>query len=92
MKKFDNIGTDKNGEKYSQWIEVEDDKALSWNCTCKFSSFYGWSRKNQERKTICRHLLKMMAKHNLYLPEEYQTERNMNLIEKFINDKEVINK
>lgn len=89
MKKFDNIGTDKNGEKYSQWIEVEDDKAISFSCSCVFQSFYVWSQKNQRAKIICRHLLKMIVKNKLLLPEEYQTERNMNLIEKFINEQEV---
>jgi len=84
MKKFDNL------DGYDQWIEVDGDKAIDFSCTCKFSSFYGWSRKNQERKTICRHLLKMMVKHSLYLPKEYQTERNMNLIEKYSNGKEVL--
>lgn len=83
-KKFDNIGN------YEQWIEVEENKAIDFSCTCKFSSFYGWSRKNQERKTVCRHLLKMIVKHKLLLLEEYQTERNMNFIERFMNEKEVI--
>lgn len=32
------------------------------SCTCKWGSFYRWSKANKEKKWICRHLVKAYAK------------------------------
>jgi len=72
--------------KYPLWIESEGREVVDFNCTCKFSSFYCFSKKFQQRKTICRHILKVIAKLGLTLPKEFRTERNMGLIEKYINE------
>jgi len=59
-------------------------------CDCKYGSFYGWSKKNQNRKTLCRHILQALAKEGSLLPLEYQTTRNLKLMKHFekMNQKE----
>jgi len=76
------------GESYSVIIKLEGDEIIDMLCDCRFMSFDFWSQKNQERKTLCRHILKVLAKNNLELPIKYKTERNLKLMEKFKLNKE----
>jgi len=76
------------GESYSVIIKLEGDEIIDMLCSCKYMSFYGWSKKNQERKTLCRHILKVLSEKNLELPVKYRTERNLKLMEKFKLNKE----
>ncbi|MCK9370489.1 hypothetical protein M0R04_11315 [Candidatus Dojkabacteria bacterium] len=51
MKHFFAIGTDKEGQKYSQWIDLENNES---SCSCVHGSFFRFTKKNKGKE--CRHL------------------------------------
>ena len=74
MKIFDKV-ISKN-KTYSIWLEVNDGGIVQdCSCTCVYSSYYGWSKKNRKRKTLCKHILEVITKMNMALPENYLTEK-----------------
>jgi len=49
-------------------------------CDCLFMSWFVFGGKWKARKTLCRHILQVFAEEKLTLPLEYQTERNLRII------------
>lgn len=83
MKIFKEI-TNNKGEKYSIILEIDEDRnLLKFSCDCRYMSFDYWSKKNQARKTICRHILQSLKEEKIDLPERFKTNRNIKLMESF---------
>ena len=60
---FDTIKS-KKGDEIGVMLEFDEDGVLSpkSNCTCKWGSFHRWSKRNQKKRWICRHVLKTYKK------------------------------
>ena len=57
-------------KEYEQRIELSEKELIKWQCTCKFGSFYGHSKKNKNKK--CRHIkecIKLIQELNYYKEE-----------------------
>jgi len=50
-------------KEYSIQIKLipESKEISSFNCTCPYASFYGQSKKNEDGKKLCRHVVKAYA-------------------------------
>ena len=73
----------KLGETYSIRLTVEENILVDQSCTCRYMSFDFWSKKNQERGTLCRHIIEAVVDNGVELPEKYKTPRNLTLIQAF---------
>lgn len=86
--------TNKKGDVYNVKVVFDETRTmLDYNltydgqkssCCCRFMSFDFWSKRFQELGTICRHILQICAEEKIKLPEKYQTERNIRVMQTFI--------
>ena len=83
MKKIFKDIVNNKGEKYSVILILKNEQIIDMLCDCRYMSFDFWTKTNQIRKSVCRHILQAIAEEKLTLPVEYQTERNLKLIKKF---------
>ena len=61
MKKFyDIIGS--TGKVYGVWLEIENDKVVKYNCTCKWGSWFRWATANKGQ--ICIHIKQAIKRYN----------------------------
>lgn len=81
--------TNKKGKTYNVKLiyDEEDRELIDFSCYCRFMSFDFWSKKFQQLGTICRHILQACAEENITLPQKYQTDRNLKIIETFNNQR-----
>lgn len=84
MKKIFREVKNKKGEVYSVMLTLTDDGEVvleKSGCDCVFMSWFVFGGQWKNKKTLCRHMLQVLAEEELMLPKEYQTERNLKLIE-----------
>ena len=79
--------SENNGEIYHPTlIMTEENEVVDWSCDCRFMSFEYWTKNNLNKvKTICRHILKVLAEAEKLPPEKWQTGRNLKIMITFIN-------
>jgi len=89
MKKiFTKVKSSHGDEIYSVMLNIENGELIDQICTCRYMSFDFWSKVNQERATLCKHILKICVEENIKLPKKFQTERNLKVIQDIKNGKE----
>ena len=87
MKKIFRTVTNNKGKEYSVMLTLTDDGEVvleKSSCDCIFMSWFVFGASWKNKKTLCRHMLEVFATEGLTLPEEYRTERNLDLVKKFI--------
>ena len=51
--------TNNKGKEYSIKLRINKEVLLIFSCTCKYGSFYRFTKKNiKEKKELCRHIVK----------------------------------
>jgi len=89
MKIFKTIKNAKRKE-YSVMLTLTNDDEVNIEksgCDCLFMSWFVFGGKWKAKKTLCRHMLQVFAEEGLTLPLEYQTERNLRILETFKKNK-----
>ena len=88
------------GKVYSTGIEINDKgEVINYTCSCYHGSVGFWTKKNVAiYKTICKHILSLIAKTSIVLnkkldlPDHFKTEENIKKIERFIKSDELVSK
>ena len=63
MKIFDQTWSETDNDWNSTWIEVSGKEILAWSCTCKWGSFYCWSKQNGSGTRKCDHANRLVEKY-----------------------------
>lgn len=84
MKIFDQSWSETDNDWNSTWIEVSGEEILSHGCTCKWGSFYCWSKKNGRGEKPCCHVERLRHKYLKSIREgkDGKIERQKKLVSK----------